>query len=88
MWKDLLYYFGYATHPTEENSTGYFEMEPNETDLENFMAFKKFNQEQLDFILNNKEEAEKIRYVCIADEEFKPKFGSDKAVLHKYAMDF
>jgi len=43
MWKDLLYYFGYATHPTEENSTGYFEMEPNETDLENFMAFKKFN---------------------------------------------
>ena len=89
MWKDLLYFFGYTTHPTQENSTGYFEMEPEEKDLENFMAFKKFNKEQMDYVLENKEEVEKMRYVCIADDrELRPKFGSDKNVLPTYVMDF
>ena len=64
-------------------------MEPEEKDLENFMAFKKFNKEQMDYVLENKEEVEKMRYVCIADDrELRPKFGSDKNVLPTYVMDF
>ena len=53
------------------------------------MAFKKFNKEQMDYVLENKEEVEKMRYVCIADDrELRPKFGSDKNVLPTYVMDF
>ena len=43
---DQLYYFGYATHPSETNPTGFFDFEnPSPQLLERHYGFRKHNEQ-------------------------------------------
>jgi hypothetical protein len=41
---DLLYYFGYANHPTEENPTAFFNFDQHKPEhLDQYYGFRKAN---------------------------------------------
>jgi len=46
--RDFLHFFGYASHPTEPNTTAFFNFtDQSETDLASFNKFKKLNEQTL-----------------------------------------
>ena len=46
--RDILHFYGYTTHPTENNLTAFFEFDDQtEEDLKRFRQFRKLNEETL-----------------------------------------
>jgi len=71
----MLHFFGYASHPTEENSTAFFKFEEDKQSPELLAAHKeylKWNKEHLEQVIKEGENLKPNGYVHNREETYKP----------------
>ena len=61
--KEVLYFFGYVDHPKLKSSYPFVKFDDEDEDLlKQFEGFKQMNQDQLHYLIENKEEIKKMEF--------------------------